>query len=525
VLRGLILAALAVVCLGWTSASDPPSRSLGVHWDGQLVNGVQLPAEGRTFFTWDPIRRQAPNRDWRRVGSDRLVRVVLRVLDEFAAAHPAAPRIGIGDLSRPGGGDFGARFGGIGHASHQNGLDVDVYYPRHDRRERAPRIVAQVDRRLAQDLVDRFVQAGALRVFVGPTVGLRGPSPIVQRLPNHDNHLHVRLPLAPTRRWENRVSGHALRLPQGWSARTHPETGSTHISSGPLARRLGYPSAPPPQGGVRLSLVDSGIRPEGSAQQDSAPLQLGRETHFGFGAARTVVFREQRHVFGATVKLDREAPERVREQAVALLESVRLTALGRASANIHSWRVLGRSYQGRPIRAFRIGNPRAERRLLIVGCIHGDECAGRRVTQRLVNLLRPIALDLWVIQNLNPDGLAAGTRGNARGADLNRDFDAFSQPETRIARALIRRLKPDATVWFHQPQAVVRAWGESRAAARRYARLAGVRYRTLRWPPGAATRWQNGLNQAAFVVELPAGELSPARARRHADAILRLVKP
>nr|MBA3429657.1 hypothetical protein [Actinomycetota bacterium] len=57
-LRGLILVALALVLGGWTSASDPPSRSLGVHWDGQLVNGVQLPAEGRTFFTWDPIRRQ-----------------------------------------------------------------------------------------------------------------------------------------------------------------------------------------------------------------------------------------------------------------------------------------------------------------------------------------------------------------------------------------------------------------------------------------------------------------------------------
>jgi hypothetical protein len=170
------------------------SRSLGVHWRGRLVRGVQLPTEGRTFFTWDPIFRRAPNRDSRRWGNDQLVRTVLDVLDEYAAAHPDAPRVGIGDLSRPGGGDFGPRYGLPGHVSHQNGLDVDVYYPRLDRRERAPLRPAQIDRRLAQDLVDRFVAAGAIRIFVGPSTRLRGPRQIVQRLPHHDNHLHARFP-------------------------------------------------------------------------------------------------------------------------------------------------------------------------------------------------------------------------------------------------------------------------------------------------------------------------------------------
>jgi murein endopeptidase len=110
-------------------------------------------------------------------------------VDAFAAAHPDAPRVGIGDLSRPRGGDFGPK-----HVSHQNGLDVDVYYPRKDREERPPKTASQVDRRLAQDLVDRFVAAGATDVFVGPNVRLTGPSRIVQRLPNHDNHLHARFP-------------------------------------------------------------------------------------------------------------------------------------------------------------------------------------------------------------------------------------------------------------------------------------------------------------------------------------------
>jgi len=190
--------------------------------------------------------------------------------------------------------------------------------------------------------------------------------------------------------------------------------------------------------------------------------------------------------------------------------------------NIRSVRQLGRSHEGRPIRAWRIGNPRSPRRVLVVGCIHGNECAGMAVTRLLVGLPRPIALDLWVIPNLNPDGLARGARGNARGVDLNRDFDAFLARESRIARDLIRRLRPDVTVWFHQPQALVRAWGRSRTTARRYARLAGASYRALRWPPGAATRWQNGLGQKAFVVELPAGQLSDEAADRHAQAVLRV---
>ena len=185
-------------------------------------------------------------------------------------------------------------------------------------------------------------------------------------------------------------------------------------------------------------------------------------------------------------------------------------------------RMLGRSWEGRPIEVVRVGDQQADRRVLVVGCIHGNECAGLAVTRRL--LRARVAADLWVLPNLNPDGFAARTRGNARGVDLNRDFDTFSQRESRIARNLIRRIRPDVTIWFHQPQAVVRAWGRSRAAARRYARLAREPYRTLRWPPGAATRWLNGVGLTSFAVELPPGDLSPAAVRRHAEAVLRLAE-
>jgi murein endopeptidase len=191
VLQALIAVLVAV---GWLRpAPEPPvhwrhSLSLGRPDHGSLVRGVQLPAEGRHFFTWDPILRRSPDRPWRRHGNDRLVRIVLRVVSDYARAHPDAPRVGIGDLSRPRGGPFLPK-----HASHQNGLDVDVYYPRLDGRELAPRRAAQIDRSLAQDLVDRFLGAGAIKIFVGPHTHLVGPRRIVQVLAHHDNHLHVRI--------------------------------------------------------------------------------------------------------------------------------------------------------------------------------------------------------------------------------------------------------------------------------------------------------------------------------------------
>jgi protein MpaA len=206
--------------------------------------------------------------------------------------------------------------------------------------------------------------------------------------------------------------------------------------------------------------------------------------------------------------------------------------------------VLGRSIRGRAIRAVELGDPTGARKALVVGCIHGTECAGTAVTRLLLRGRPPAGLDLWVVPNLNPDGFAEGRRVNARGVDLNRNFPAMwkpigrpgspqysgprplSEPESRIARALILRLRPSLTIWFHQPQALVRAWGPSVPAARRYARLAGVPFRAMAWPAGTAANWQNHRfpGRAAFVVELPAGPLSAASAGRYARAILRAAR-
>ena len=179
-------------------AVDPPiawrsSRALGQPFAGRLAGGVRLPAEGRDFWTYDWGTRLSPNRPWRRWGTDRLVRTLLAVIAEYRAANPGAPRVGIADLSRPRGGRFGKEFGGLGHASHQNGLDADVLYPRVDRLERRPYSPAVVDVALAQDLVDRFVGAGAAYVFTGLRLPLEGPREVVVKLAHHDDHLHVRI--------------------------------------------------------------------------------------------------------------------------------------------------------------------------------------------------------------------------------------------------------------------------------------------------------------------------------------------
>jgi murein endopeptidase len=171
------------------------SRALGKPYShGRLVDGVQLPELGEDFFTWDPVFNVIPNRPDRRWGTDTLIRTVLTVIHSYRTEHDSAARVGIMDLSRPDGGPFGKRYGGLGHASHQNGLDADVLYPRIDGLERRAYKPSLVDRALAQDLVDRFVAAGAQKIFVGPHLHLHGPRKIVIPLVHHDDHMHVRIP-------------------------------------------------------------------------------------------------------------------------------------------------------------------------------------------------------------------------------------------------------------------------------------------------------------------------------------------
>jgi murein endopeptidase len=161
---------------------------------GRLLYGVQLPANGPGFTTANASAGVTPNPGWRRWGTDKMIALLERVAVEFGAAHPRAAPLVIGDIAKHHGGPFGVGLGVEGHASHQNGRDADVYYPRKDRRPIPPTSVGQIDHALAQDLVNRFVRAGVMLAFVGPHTGLKGPRGVVEILWNHDNHVHIRIP-------------------------------------------------------------------------------------------------------------------------------------------------------------------------------------------------------------------------------------------------------------------------------------------------------------------------------------------
>lgn len=204
--------------------------------------------------------------------------------------------------------------------------------------------------------------------------------------------------------------------------------------------------------------------------------------------------------------------------------------------------VLGRSLDGRPIAAIELGDPASPRKALVVGCIHGDECAGIAILRRLGRLGAVEGVDLWLVPDANPDGHAAGVRWNAHHVDLNRNFpwrwrrltgvydsgpSPGSERETRIAMRLIQRLRPQVTIWFHQHLNMVVLTSSDLALQRRFARLAGLRTGRLPRYTGTATGWQNARlrGTTAFVVELPAGRLSPRATSRYARAVRTVVAP
>jgi protein MpaA len=199
--------------------------------------------------------------------------------------------------------------------------------------------------------------------------------------------------------------------------------------------------------------------------------------------------------------------------------------------------VFGHSVQGRALVARVLGPGSAARKIVLVGCIHGDECAGRAILLAAERRAVPANVQLWLVPTLNPDGEAAGTRQNTHGVDLNRNFPyrwravpgptyysgprPRSEAETRAAMRLIARLRPYATVIYHQHEDLVDMAGGDRGLARRYAELAGLRATCLPFLPGTESAWSNHsfAGTTSFVVELPAGPVRGAVLRRHLRAL------
>jgi protein MpaA len=203
---------------------------------------------------------------------------------------------------------------------------------------------------------------------------------------------------------------------------------------------------------------------------------------------------------------------------------------------------IGHSVRGRRIDAYEIAAPGAMKALLVFGCIHGDEPAGIAIARRLLKANPAPGSALWVVPNLNPDGVAAGTRANAQLVDLNRNFPwhwrplgppgdlhyagpgPLSEPESRAAHSLILRVRPRITIWFHQHADLVDLSGGDPRIERRFAHLVGLPVVRLQRYPGTATSWSNSIlpGTTAFVVELPGGSLSVASVARYAHAVLTL---
>jgi murein endopeptidase len=160
------------------------SRSIGSPGHGRLEHGVLFPAAGPDHFAWNFRAQRIGGSDRTRWGNCGVVRAVLLGLATYHRRNPDAPPVAVGDM--------GLRRGGPidGHATHQNGRQIDLYYPRRDRRLREPHTVAQVDMRLARELVRAMLDAGAYRVLVGPHIHIR-TSARVMRWPNHDDHAHA----------------------------------------------------------------------------------------------------------------------------------------------------------------------------------------------------------------------------------------------------------------------------------------------------------------------------------------------
>lgn len=205
----------------------------------------------------------------------------------------------------------------------------------------------------------------------------------------------------------------------------------------------------------------------------------------------------------------------------------------------HEPREYGRSALGAPLTVFRTEGPP---RYLLVAGQHGDE---PETTVVLSHALRTVPVDLLgsaVVLAANPDGLAMGTRGNARGVDLNRNFPASnwlpapvhyrwysdgprevllssggrpgSEPETSALIALIEEIRPEAILAFHAPLGCIEDPLLSPLAGALAARTRMDLVETIGYgTPGSLGSWSEDQKIHTITVELPDESLQELRRR------------
>lgn len=173
-------------------------------------------------------------------------------------------------------------------------------------------------------------------------------------------------------------------------------------------------------------------------------------------------------------------------------------------------RSYGTSVEGRPLRVLSIGDAAghaARRPALFLASIHGDEPVGTPLLHRFVERLKQTGLPrgagaVSVVPAANPDGLAAGTRNNARGIDLNRNFPAgnfdarsehgalpLCEPESRALHDLVLALRPRLVVSIHQPYGCLDYDGPGRDLAARMAAASDLELKRVGSRAGSLGSW------------------------------------
>jgi protein MpaA len=195
----------------------------------------------------------------------------------------------------------------------------------------------------------------------------------------------------------------------------------------------------------------------------------------------------------------------------------------------HPSSTYGTSVDGIPLVVYL---PEGKPELLILAAIHGDESETTVVVSEAMRCLPVGEVKAAVILCGNPDGLLRGTRGNARGVDLNRNFptsnwspdpvfyksrandardialtpgsEPSSEPETKALLALIDRLQPRAIVTLHSALACVDDSGASRLGRQLADRCALPFLTEIGYPtPGSMGTWagERGVNLVTLELE------------------------